>query len=66
MEINGEVRYNEAFAILQRNVIDFTEDVINRTAFPSAESSDAKFQEESASVNHHLDYGFLLKNVRCS
>lgn len=33
-EVNGEVRFNEAFAVLWRNVIDFTKDVIYRPAFP--------------------------------
>ena len=44
VEVNGEVRYNEAFAVLQRNVIDFTKDVINRTAFPSAEAQMQNFR----------------------
>ena len=44
MEVNGEVRYNEAFAVLQRNVIDFTEDVIYRRAFSSAEAQMQNFR----------------------
>lgn len=37
-EVNGEVRFNEAFAVLWRNVIDFTKEVIYRPAFPLAEA----------------------------
>ena len=44
VEVNGEVRYKEAFAVLQRNVIDFTKDVINRTAFSSAEAQMQNFR----------------------
>lgn len=32
-EVNGEVRFNEAFMVLWRNVIDFMKDVIYRPAF---------------------------------
>ena len=44
VEVNGEVRYNEACAVLQRNVIDFTEDVIYRRAFSSAEAQMQNFR----------------------
>lgn len=44
MEVNGEVRFNEVFAVLWINVIDFTKDVIYRTAFPLAEAQMQNFR----------------------
>lgn len=36
--VNRQARFNEAFAVLWGNVIDFTKEVIYRPAFPFAEA----------------------------
>lgn len=36
--VNRQGRFNDAFAVLQGNVIDFTKEVIYRLAFPFAEA----------------------------
>lgn len=42
--VNGEVRFNEGFPVLWRNVMDFTEDVIYRPAFLLAEAQMQSFK----------------------